>query len=61
LPATEQEATDTMSDLQILCDHRPFSMKLEIQGVYDWPIRKKEVSTFDWTYTQTGICYFLRG
>ena len=50
-----------MSDLQILCDHRPFSMKLEIQGVYDWPIRKKEVSTFDWTYTQTGICYFLRG
>lgn len=58
---TEQEATDTMSDLQILCEHRPSSMKLEIQGVYDWPIWSKEVSTFEWEYTQTEICYILRG
>jgi hypothetical protein len=50
-----------MSDLQILCEHRPSSMKLEIQGVYDWPIWNKEVSTFNWEYTQTETCYILRG
>ena len=60
-PFTEPEATLIMSDLQILCEHRPSSMKLEIQGVYDWPIWNKEVSTFEWEYTQTEICYILRG
>jgi uncharacterized protein len=50
-----------MTDLLIHCEHRPSSMKLEIQGVYDWPIWKKEVSKFEWSYTQTEICYFLRG
>lgn len=50
-----------MNELKILCEHRPSSMKLDIQGVYDWPIWTKEVSTFDWTYDRTEICYILRG
>jgi uncharacterized cupin superfamily protein len=36
-------------------------MKLEVLGVDHWPIWKKEVSTFPWTYDQTETCYFLRG
>ena len=52
---------DIMNELQILCEHRPSAMKLEIQGVYDWPIWRKEVSKFQWKYEQTEICYFLRG
>jgi uncharacterized cupin superfamily protein len=50
-----------MTEQKILCEHRPSAMKLEIQGVYDWPTWSKEVSTFDWTYDQTEICYFIRG
>jgi uncharacterized cupin superfamily protein len=46
---------------QILYERRPAPGKLEVMGVYDWPIWKKEVSTFPWTYTKTEICYFLRG
>ncbi|MES9827419.1 MAG: cupin domain-containing protein [Candidatus Thiodiazotropha sp.] len=50
-----------MTELKILCEHRPSAMKLEIQGVYDWPIWEKEASKFEWEYTQTETCYILRG
>jgi len=36
-------------------------MKLEVLGVYDWPVWKKEVSTFPWTYDQQETCYISRG
>jgi len=36
-------------------------MKLEVLGVYDWPIWKKEVSRFPWQYDRQETCYFLRG
>lgn len=45
----------------ILCEHRASPAKLEIIGVYEWPIWTKEKSTFDWTYDRTEICYFVRG
>ena len=45
----------------ILCEHNPSPMKLEVLGVYDWPIWRKEKSTFPWTYAQQETCYFLRG
>lgn len=35
--------------------------KLEVLGVYDWPIWEKEESTFDWSYDEEERCYFLRG
>ncbi|QGU32633.1 cupin domain-containing protein [Thermochromatium tepidum] len=50
-----------MSDLEILCEHKPSPAKLEVMGVDDWPIWKKEPSTFPWRYDQTEICYILRG
>jgi len=45
----------------ILIEHNPSPAKLEVMGVYGWPIWSKEVSTFPWTYDQTETCYFLEG
>lgn len=45
----------------ILVEHSATPMKLEVMGVYDWPIWKKEASTFDWTYDQQETCYIIRG
>ncbi len=45
----------------ILVEHDPSPMKLEVLGVDDWPVWTKEVSTFVWRYDQTETCYFLEG
>jgi uncharacterized protein len=45
----------------IYCEHKPSPAKLEVMGVYDWPLWKKEVSTFPWSYTQQETCYITRG
>jgi uncharacterized cupin superfamily protein len=45
----------------ILCEHKASPMKLEVLGVFDWPIWKKEVSKFPWRYDQQETCYFIRG
>ncbi len=50
-----------MSEPQILLERNPSPMKLEVLGVYDWPIWRKEVSSFPWTYQQQETCYVLRG
>ena len=50
-----------MTDLQILYERKPAPGKLEVLGVYDWPIWRKEASRFPWTYDRTETCYFLRG
>lgn len=47
--------------LPILCEHKPSPAKLEVLGVYDWPIWKKSVSEFPWRYEQAETCYILRG
>ncbi len=47
--------------MDILCEHRASQAKLEILGVYDWPIWEKEVSEFPWTYDRQETCYILRG
>ena len=46
---------------QILIEHHASSAKLDVMGVYDWPIWQKEVSTFPWTYDREETCYFLDG
>ncbi|MEK7797095.1 MAG: cupin, partial [Pseudomonadota bacterium] len=33
----------------ILVEHNPSPAKLDVIGVYDWPIWNKEPSTFPWT------------
>lgn len=48
-----------MSD--ILVEHNPSPAKLEVMGVYDWPIWEKEESTFPWTYDKQETCYLLEG
>lgn len=35
--------------------------KLDVLGVYDWPIWQKEPSRFDWTYDEPETCYILEG
>lgn len=46
---------------QILVEHNPSPMKLDVIGVYDWPTWSKEPSTFPWTYDKKETCYFLEG
>lgn len=47
--------------MNILCEHKPAPAKLEVQGVYNWPIWEKEVSEFPWTYDDQETCYILEG
>jgi len=46
---------------QITIEHNPSPAKLDVIGVYDWPIWTKEVSTFPWHYDQQEKCYLLEG
>lgn len=46
---------------EITIEHNPSPAKLDVIGVYDWPIWTKEVSTFPWTYDTGETCYFLEG
>ena len=46
---------------KILIEHNPSSAKLEVMGVFEWPIWTKEESTFPWSYDQAEVCYFLEG
>jgi hypothetical protein len=48
-----------MNDIWI--EHNPSPAKLDVIGVYDWPIWTKEVSTFPWTYDKRETCYLLEG
>ncbi len=47
--------------MEIHFERRPSPAKLEILGVFDWPIWEKEVSEFPWEYEREEVCYFLRG
>jgi uncharacterized cupin superfamily protein len=46
---------------RILIEHNPSPAKLDVIGVYDWPIWEKEVSRFPWTYDTRETCYLLEG
>lgn len=46
---------------QILIEHNPSEAKLDVMGIYYWPIWKKEASTFPWTYDKQETCYILQG
>jgi uncharacterized protein len=45
----------------ITVEHKPAPAKLEVMGVYDWPVWQKEPAVFPWTYTCTKPCYILAG
>ncbi|MBF0338962.1 MAG: cupin domain-containing protein [Nitrospirae bacterium] len=40
---------------------KPTDKELSDMGVSKWPIWEKEVSTFDWSYDSTEMCYLLAG
>ena len=46
---------------QILVEHHASQAKLDIMGVFDWPVWQKEPSTFPWTYNEQETCYILKG
>lgn len=45
----------------IYCEHKPSPAKLEVLGVYDWPVWSKEVSSFPWSYKDQESCYIIKG
>ncbi|MDH5633088.1 MAG: cupin domain-containing protein [Gammaproteobacteria bacterium] len=47
--------------MKILVEHDPAPAKLEVMGVYDWPVWEKEKSVFPWTYDTSETCYLLEG
>ena len=47
--------------MEMHCEQKASAAKLEVMGVFDWPIWEKEVSEFSWQYDQQETCYFLRG
>ncbi len=50
-----------MTKTETVVEHNPSPAKLEVLGVYDWPIWEKEVSRFPWVYDTNETCYFLAG
>ena len=52
--------TTQKTALRILVE-KPTSEKLKALHVLSWPIWTKEVSSFDWSYEEQEICYFLEG
>ncbi len=52
--------TTQKTALRILVE-KPTSEKLKALNVLSWPIWTKEVSSFDWSYEEQEICYFLEG
>ncbi len=40
---------------------KPSQEKLEELGVKNWPIWEKEISEFDWYYSDKETCYLLEG
>ncbi|MGI9303598.1 MAG: cupin domain-containing protein [Gammaproteobacteria bacterium] len=46
---------------QILVEHDPSPMKLEVMAVDSWPVVDKPVSTFSRDYEQTQTCYIAEG
>lgn len=47
--------------LTIQIDRNPSPERLQQMGISGWPIWRKEVSEFPWTYDEQEICYFLEG
>lgn len=46
---------------KILVERNPSPAKLEVIGVYDWPVWTREISTFPWRYDARETCYLLEG
>jgi len=45
----------------ITIEHNVSPIKLDTLAVDSWAVWEKEVSTFEWRYDQTEVCYILEG
>jgi uncharacterized cupin superfamily protein len=48
-----------MNEIVVL--HAPGRQELDALGVSGWPLWRRGVSEFPWTYGEREICYFLEG
>ena len=46
---------------ELLIEHNPSPLKLEVLGVDDWPVRTDDVCTFSAHYETTEISYVTAG
>lgn len=46
---------------EITIEHNVTPIKLDAMDVDCWPIWKKEISTFEWSYDTDEVCYILEG
>jgi uncharacterized cupin superfamily protein len=46
---------------RITVEHHVAPVKLDAMGVDGWPLWRKEVASFEWTYQDNEICYILDG
>ncbi len=51
-------ATRTESRIKV---EKPGARRLKALDVINWPIWTKEPSTFEWSYDEPEMCYFLEG
>ena len=56
--AIDQSTTDD-DIIQIL--HEPDSTFISSKGVLDWPTWSCPVSKFPWSYSETEVCYLIKG
>lgn len=49
------------NDPEVKIIHEPTEYLLENLNIKSWPIWEKEISTFDWYYDETEVCYILEG
>jgi uncharacterized cupin superfamily protein len=45
----------------VIYERNPSPAKLDVLGVFDWPVWEKGVSAFPWSYEETETCYLLAG
>ena len=59
--ATKLHMTSSKGNHIIEVLHQPDSSFLASKGVLDWPTWGCPVSQFPWSYSETEICYLIRG
>jgi uncharacterized cupin superfamily protein len=46
---------------EIIVEHKPQQQRLEEMGIYNWGQWSKEVSEFEWEYSEKETCFFIEG
>ncbi len=55
------EERNRMSQNKILLERKPSPLKLEVLGVQNWRVWRKQVAKFPWVYSHQETCYIVRG